>query len=788
VHKHSRLLLFLIPYLLKAQPSVDLQQAFLDISNDAVLMCVSAHPDDEDGASLAYYGMKYGVKTYSVFMTRGEGGQNEKGPELYEDLGVLRSAETQAAGRIQGTEVHFLNFKDFGYSKSATEAFHKWGRDEVLRRLVYIIRKVKPDVIFSSLNPVDGHGHHQATANAAIAAFDAAADSTYAPEQLRLPGITVWQPKKFFIRNVNRPEFGFNDWGRCDVVVNLEEMNDARQTAYLDIAANALRMHKTQGMERADLRRFARGRNCYKMIRASSLFDRDTTTFFGGIDLWSDHLLAPLVPLRRALSTLRIGMPQDSLLTVASELLGQVRSLQKTVNATALAQRILMHWQEGLEKLARLSCNISLRFALADTVVVPRQRVNCTLEIGSKECKISGVKQEFSVPPGWSISEAVGSAPVLDQHRYVHDFSLVVGEAPVLTLPKAVAQYRPIEAEQDVRATISCTVSGHPFTFSTHALFDVAPPQTFAVSPTNTRIAPAQLSKGKTFEYTITNCRPGEMTGKVVVQCPVGWRSESESYRIQAEDSTTHGTITIRAAKDTKPGEYVLKFKTEYAVQEVAVKVFDVAVAEGSTVGIVKSYDNTLEAALKEIGVPCKLIDGKELEVGDLSSYSTIIIDIRAYLVREDLTKNSNRLLQYAKDGGNLVVMYQRSQEWKPEYAPYPFDISNNRVTDEDAQIDVLESEHPLLNHPNRIDEADWQGWKQERGLYFPKNVPHEYTLLLSTHDPDELEQKTGYIVAQYGKGTYIYTSYVWYRQLKETNPGAFRCFANMISYPDFRK
>ena len=179
-----------------AQDSVQIGQAFLDLSNDGVIMNISAHPDDEDGAALAYYRMKYGVKTYSLLFTRGEGGQNEKGPQLYEELGVLRSAETEAAGSILGTRVRFLNFMDFGYSKTATEAFRIWGGQmEALRRLVYVIRRYKPDILFTNHNTIDGHGHHQAVAITAIGAFDAAADSTLFPEQLREPGLTLWQPK-----------------------------------------------------------------------------------------------------------------------------------------------------------------------------------------------------------------------------------------------------------------------------------------------------------------------------------------------------------------------------------------------------------------------------------------------------------------------------------------------------------------------------------------------------------------------------------------------------------------
>lgn len=783
----SSLLLTMIPCLLIAQPSVDLQQAFLDLKNDDVLMCVSAHPDDEDGATLAYYRMKYGVKTYSVFLTRGEGGQNEKGPELYEELGVLRTAETRAAGEIQGTEPYFLNFKDFGYSKSATEAFHKWGRHEVLRRLVYVIRKLKPDVIFSSLNTIDGHGHHQATVVSAIDAFDAAADSTFAPEQLRLPGISGWQPKKLFIRDAKRPDLGFNDWGKVDVVNNIGEVNEARHKAYIDIATEALRMHKTQGLDHADLRRFARNQTFYKLMRSSSLFERDTTTFFGGMDFWNDPAIASLLPLREAISSLRPGMPKDSLLQVASSVCGQIVALKIRGALAPLAQRMLDQWDKELQRLVRLSCNISIGARLADPVVVPKQETLCTLEIRSPECKVSEVKSAFSVPEGWSMNEAVGQAPVLGQNRYVRDFTMTAGESPVYTLPKATAQYRPIETEQRVYATVRCVVDGYRFVFTDPVQFDVAPPEVLTISPDVTWLAPSKVSRGINFEYTIKNFLPREVAGALRIQGPSGWRAESPSYRIPKEDSTIRGTITIHPAKTIEPGDYRVTFRTDYSIQEATVRVFDAVITKGIHVGVVKSQDNTFESVLDDLGASYKLLNEGDLE-GNLSTYNTIIVDIRAYLVRDDLKKAPGRLLEYVNNGGNLVVMYQRPPEWKPEYAPYPFHISSRRVTDEDAPIQVLQSEHPLLMKPNRITAKDWLDWKQERAVYFPVDVAAEYTQLLSSHDPDETPLTTGYLVADYGKGTYIYTSYVWYRQLKETNPGAFRCFANMISYPLVRK
>src|SRR3981081_2809518 len=177
-----------------------LYQALLDLTNPWTVMCIAAHPDDEDGTSLIVMRRKYGAHTVSLFSTFGEGGQNAIGPELYEELGAIRARETIAAAEIQGSEPHFLGLKDFGYSKSADEAFRFWGHEEALRRMVMEIRKLRPDVIITNHSVTNNdHGHHQATARLEVEAFDAAADPNKFPEQLK-DGVTTWQVQRLFVR------------------------------------------------------------------------------------------------------------------------------------------------------------------------------------------------------------------------------------------------------------------------------------------------------------------------------------------------------------------------------------------------------------------------------------------------------------------------------------------------------------------------------------------------------------------------------------------------------------
>jgi len=768
-------LLFLASLLhqdLIAQANAALEQAYRDLSHDGVAMNVSAHPDDEDGATLAYYRMKLGVKTFSLLFTRGEGGQNEIGPELYEELGVLRSAETEEAGRILGTEVRFLNFQDFGYSKTASETFRTWGgMTEVLRPLVYAIRLERPDVIFTNHNTIGGHGHHQAVANALIAAFDVAGDSTVFPEQTSRVG--VWQPRKLFfrVRGSDKP--------LADVSHDVSAVDAMLGEAYVDIAQRALQKHRTQGMSRIRLRDFVGDRTLYRLVRENSLYAMDSTSFFGGIDFWDGDELSSLQPLRRSIVSLRRGMPRDSLLLAASRILHHIDSLRASDELTLLAQRILSHWENGVAQLSELSCGISKTLRIADSLLVPGQEVDVSLVYKSSACDLADLSLRLDVPQGWSVRE--GRIPQTGGGEI--STTLVVGDDAPHTPPLAAPLHRPEEWVGEIRALATYSVAGYRLSSTTSARLDVVAPHVLKLTPRRNWVTPSRAQDGIEIGYSLSNQMPHPTEGSIRVSVPRGWRGEGEQFSIQGEDQTKSGTIMVYPPADVAPGDYAVEFSTEHALERVTFRVFEVGVAPGLRIGIIKSYDTALEKAVGELDCECALLDDSEIAGGDLARYSTILVDIRAYLVREGLQKHAGRLLDYVHDGGNLVVMYQRTHEWRPEFAPYPFQISRERISDEEAPVKVLRPEHLLMSAPNLIGPEDWLGWKQERGLYFPVEVSGEYTRLLSSRDPDEPELQTGYLVAEWGLGSYIYTSYVWYRQLRESHPGAFRCFANMLSY-----
>ncbi|HET7152416.1 MAG TPA: PIG-L family deacetylase [Candidatus Kapabacteria bacterium] len=495
-----------------------------------VVMCLAAHPDDETGAALAYCKDMLGAKTYSVFFTRGEGGQNEIGPELYKELAILRTHETENASAIVGSTPYFLNFPDFGYSKTASETYGKWGgTDEVLRRLVYIIRALKPDVIISNHNvmPSNGenHGNHQVVALTALEAFSAAADPKYHPEQFNDPGIAPWQVKKMYFRDWTRTNVNTHNVPENEVRVPISEIDPLQGKSFMAIAHESLSEHKTQGMGLTPYAAPSDAHIDYTIMQEDGIYPDADSTFFSGLT------------------------PQ----------------------------------------LKRTNDNISL-------------------------------PQEFT-------------------------------------------------------------------------------------------------------------------------------------------------SLDYLNAEEPKPNSLP-----------------HVATGKNIFIGIVQSYDNTLAKALGDLHISYMMLDSSALAHVDLGKFTTILVDIRSYAKRPDLVASNNRLLDYTHNGGNLIVFYQKNFDWKPEYAPYPLTITRDRVTYEDAPVSELQPQDKLFHAPNEIGVHDWDGWVQERGLYFPAPSKN-YTELLSMGDPGEKPLPTGLLMAHYGSGTYWYCCLSLYRQLQINNEGAFKLFANLISY-----
>ena len=709
-----------------------------------VVMNLAAHPDDEDGRTLTYYRRAKDAIAYSVIYTRGEGGQNEIGPQLYEELGALRSDETERAARILGTQTYFLNFKDFGYSKKASEAFEKWGsEDEVTARIVYLIRKLKPDVMFTNHDTLTvgtnvQHGQHQAVGISAYNAFELAADPDYHPEQLDEDGVDLWQPKRLFLRRW----FGARS-GPYDVVIPVGDTDPGSGRSYTEIATTALAEHASQGMGMfAGFRRMSENTH-FALLRSSIDAPIDTT------DLAS-------------------GLP-----------------------ANTTAKPSLDYWIDS----GRIPEVKEGFLFIDDEIVVPGQVLN--------------VKAEASVYAGRPLRiEFTGAADttLVVSADMTQIAALQIDSEATPTIPQADYQYERFLNHPPLTYAVY-DASNDELLGAGYVPMQIAPPVVQTVLQDVVRLKPGKNTLG----ILLTLFDPkSEKTDLIISVSRDGsrgvlFRQPLEVYYdgVTAQDAT----IQFDLPASLQPGSYTIKLTTLTSPATTTPKpthtfvkgrAFSVDVAENLRVGVVESYDNTITAALQELGVDYVKLDSLALAQEAYKDLNTVVVDIRAYLVRQDLREYNDRLLSWVDDGGHMIVNYQKVFEWNAGFAdpfneeaenpeqlaPYPLQLSRDRVTREDAPVTVLSPDLPIFHTPNEIKDTLWNNWVQERGLYFPGDYSDEYMELFEMADPGEEPLRSSTLFAEYGSGTYIYTALGWYRQLKVYHPEVYAFFSNLISLP----
>ncbi|MEA2205950.1 MAG: hypothetical protein QOE77_2726 [Blastocatellia bacterium] len=795
---------------------VALYQALLDLTNPWTVMCIAAHPDDEDGTSLIVMRHKYGAHTVSLFSTFGEGGQNAIGPELYEELGAIRATETMAAAEIQGSEPHFLGLKDFGYSKSADEAFRVWGHDEALRRMVLQIRKLRPDVVITNHSATNNdHGHHQATARLELEAFDAAADAKRFAEQLK-DGLTTWQVQRLFVRAGRSAQ---TQTANSQVVtIDPNELDPIRATIVAAEALRALQQHATQGPWPKTLADMARARNSpdgklpvirYVLTREATdryPLTKDSHNFLDGMQL-PDNVAKEIAP------PLIDGKPLTQYVDQRDRLLAVLLATKKERYTSKRDQTgdpaRTSRMAELLDSAIGTAAGLEISIAPVNSDAVPNSTAEFLVTLSNRGSSSpfviathSGViderkerfidvidKRPYQIPPGKT-----------ETFKFTH----AVPATEPLTLPRSEHLYDERLFRQSGSMNVALKLQEVGFNLKAQTSFNVAP----AVEITNIMPSPFVLPLPKaqqpaTVRFQLINHRPRESDVSVIASTsyrqftakdckfqlrPFEHRSvacviEGLEAPIQSSPNAILGSYDVTLGlRDSQPGPLgAKKFRAVWA---------GALVAPNLKVGYIRGFDYSVRNALTALGVESKELTVGEIKRDDLQQYSAIIVDNRVYESQPELIAANQRLLDYAKEGGTLIVFYHKSNEWnpdprrnRPQLAPYSIILGDERVTDENAAVTFEDSGHPLLNVPNKLQRVDFEGWIQERGLYYPKEWDANYYALLSMADPDENSLKGGLLVADYGSGHYIYTSMVWYRQLRAGVPGAYRMLANMISY-----
>ena len=834
------------------------------------LMQVDAHPDDEDGGMLTLEARGKGVQTLLMTLTRGEGGQNKLGSNLFDGLGVLRTLEVLAADRYYGVEQRFSRVADFGYSKTPEETFQKWqGHDIALADIVRVIRTFHPDVLIARFSGTDrdGHGHHQASAILTKEAFRAAADPARFPEQIQ-EGLEPWQPKKLYIGNV----CGFGAM-TCDaknytVRLNTGAVDPVLGTSYVQFALEGLRHQESQGLSDVSVPpgdRFTFYKLVDSVVESPKDPDGHETSFFDGIDTTLPGLASRLgeeekkVPwLKPDLMKLKAKIDAataaaekdpgsaDATLAEAYRLMPRLFNDIMGSELSAPAKKLLQvrMWQDlssEIHQARALAQGISLH-AVVDAPVgsnpddafmaMPGRsfEITATLSTG-KGVPGAGDDIEIQIPKGWD-SKVLSKQT--NANGMVKRFKVFVPATAQITKPywhrdnpetEALntiddAEYQGLPFPPPPVTAVATTGKGSErvsticmvqYKDASAAVSErplaVAPAFSVLLNP-GEQVIPTQDGPQPAVKVDVSSNLDSKDGGTLRVAVPEQWRAEPAEQQLQflsrgerksadfkvIPGNRTEGRKEIRATLKSGSQSYQEGYSvvtrpdlaTFYYYQPAAqrVSVVDVNVPKDLKVGYIMGAGDDIPTVLEQIGVDVTLIPAEKLGSEDLSHYQTIVLGIRAYDTQKNVIANNKRLLDYVEKGGRLVVQYNASAGDfnSGKYTPYPATLSRARVSVEEAPITILEPGNAIFHSPNEITAKDFDGWVQERGLYFMSQWDSNFNPLLESHDPGESEQKGGLLVAHYGKGTYIYTGYAFFRQLPAGVPGAVRLFVNLIA------
>ena len=805
----------------QARTASELQLAMKKLTVLGSALYVAAHPDDENTAMLAWLASERLYRTGYLSLTRGDGGQNLIGDEKGALLGVIRTQELLEARKIDRAEQYFTRAIDFGYSKKADETLAVWDREAVLADVVWVIRRVRPDVIVTRFPTTGegGHGHHTSSAILAEEAFVAAADPTRYPEQLRHVG--TWQPKRIFWNRFSwQPIDPASPLVANDIRVDLGAYNPLLGRAYTEIAAESRSEHKSQGFGSAERRGTVI--NYYKQTGG----DPAKSDLFEGIDTsWARVAGGERAGeiLQRAHATFDPLAPAKSI-----PLLLQAHAELERLAATEPVDPWIAVKQRELLEVIRDAAGLSIDVSAADSAVAAGGEIAMNVAVVNRSdhpftlsmvaspyaqpAKAPGallennepvrVELTLRIPPDYPLSQPywLREEPGVGMFRVSDQTLIGRAENPpaipltisvtdpqmhtlIFTVPVVHRRVDPVAGEQirDVEVVPPVTVNLDESIY----LFPDAKPKEVAlnlrsfragvkgtirlVAPEGWRVSPASVpvsfqSKG------------AERDVRFVVTPAAAERSAALRAEVELEDGSRHSRQLVEISYPHIEPQRIFPDAEARAVR-VDLK------RRGDTIGYIMGSGDDVPESLRQAGFTVSLISDAELDRGDLSRFDAIVAGVRAYNTRDRLSAAQQRLMKYVEDGGTYVVQYNTTGDMVVGVpGPYPFKISRDRVAVEQAPVEIFRPSHPILAAPNRITARDFEGWVQERGLYFPGEWDPKYETILATHDPGEPSKPGGLLIARHGKGVFVYTGLSFFRQLPAGVPGAYRLFVNLVS------
>jgi len=788
------------------------------------VLYIAAHPDDENTQLIAYLARGRHYRTAYLSVTRGDGGQNVLGPEFDEELGVIRTQELLAARRIDSGRQFFTRAIDFGFSKNYRETLSIWDRQQVLSDMVRVIREFRPDVLITRFSPQPGntHGHHTASAVLAIEAFKLAGDPKAFPEQLG--DLTPWQPKRVLL---NAGGFGRGGGGGGSNAVGVIQIeaggNDpVSGESFAEIAGRSRAMHKTQGL--GNFGGGGRGGGGPRLESFQLLGGEPATNdILDGVDTTWGRVSGGAEMGKLTDEVITKFNPQDLVASVPALL-----TLRSRLTALTTKDPVVIEKRAQLDRILQACLGLEVKTVIPQAEVVPGEVLKLH----------HSVIVRSSIPVRWlavrypnikNMSEDSKSMELRRDQAAIREATQTLPANTPLTQPYWLRE----EHTTGMFRVDDPSLIGRPENppaFPLEEVFEVGgqtlviPDEPVEVTTDPTKgeidrrldvIAPVSLKfasdvrlfapgAARPVEVDVTAFR-ADTAGTLQLEAPAGWKvtPATQSFRLKAIGDRARFTFTVTApqqpatagitARAEIKGARFSSRRVEIRYDHIPVQLLqpparvkavslDLAI-RGRQVGYLPGAGDSVAEGLEQMGYTVTQLTGADLTPERLKNFDAVVIGIRAFNTRTDLGPQMTNLFAYVDAGGNVIVQYNRPNGLQVDkLAPFDLRLSGARVTDENAPVTFLAPDHPALNAPNKITSADFEGWVQERGLYFPNQWDEHFTPIIACSDPGEVPLKGGLLVAKYGKGYFVYTGLAFFRQLPAGVPGAYRLFANLVS------
>ena len=778
------------------------------------VLYIAAHPDDENTELIAYFARGRNYRTAYLSLTRGDGGQNVLGPEIGNEIGVIRTQELLAARRIDGGRQFFSRAVDFGFSKDYRETLRIWDRQQVLSDMVRVIRQFRPDVLITRFSPIPGgtHGHHTASTVLALEAFKLAGDPKAFPEQQLKP----WQPKRILW---NESIYQKDDIGGTQQVrIGVGGNDPVSGELFTDIAGRSRSMHKTQGFG-----------NFTISGRSGPRFE--TFQLLDGAPMTNDILDGVDTTWGRVSGGAEIGKLADEIIAQfdsqnPAASVPELMKLREELAALPVDDSVVVEKRAQLDRILQACLGLEVQTTISQAEVVPGEMmklhhsvvIHSSIPVRWVAVRYPGIKrqidQEIELLTNQSRSlDSTQTLPVdtpLSQPYWlreegtaglfrVDDPSLIgrPENPPVFPIEQVFeiggqTLVIPDEAVQVITNSVNSEVRRH---------MEVIPPVSLNFVSDIALLAPGT---SHSVEVEMVASR-ANLAGILRLEAPQGWNVSpaKQSFHLATVGERVRLKFSITAPPQSATAKIIADAEiggVRYRNQRVEInyphippqllqplaslKAVSLQLANrGHTVGYLPGAGDSVAENLKQMGYSVKVLDDTDLTPEQLHGLDAIVIGVRAFNVRNNVASQLPVLFSYVENGGTIVAQYNRPDGLKTtKLAPFELHLSGDRVTDENATAIFLAPDHPVLNTPNKITSADFDGWVQERGIYFPNQWDDHFTPILAFNDPGESPLKGGLLVAQYGKGYFVYTGLVFFRELPAGVPGAFRLFANLIS------